>query len=85
MEMGIDQSRDDGPGLQVDDSRLRTGQLAHLGGRAERDDAAITDRERFAHRRLRVDRQDLPVDQDRVRTLRRRRHGGAQRKHRDRE
>jgi hypothetical protein len=78
VQMGIDQTRNDRSSAEINHPRLRSGQLAHLGRRAKRHDASVANRQRFAHRRLSIDGEDLAVDENRVRTLRAHRHGRQQ-------
>jgi hypothetical protein len=69
VQVRIDETRDHGAPAQVNHARLRASQLAHLGRRTERCDASAANRHSFAHGRLRIDGEDLAVDEDRVGAL----------------
>ena len=59
--MVVDQTRDDGCALDVDDSRVGTRIARHLRARAARDDSAAVDRQRLDDAEVGVDGQDLTV------------------------
>jgi hypothetical protein len=70
VQVRVDQARDHRAALQIDDARLWSGELAHVCRRPQRRDFAVTDRQRLADGRLRVDGHDLAVDENRVGRLR---------------
>ena len=70
VQMRVDEPRDDRAAAELDDARGRAREAANLRRAAERQDLAVANRERFAQRRLRVDGDDLAVEQHEVGRLR---------------
>ena len=67
--MVVDEARDDGCALDVDDLCVGTRITRHLGGRAACDDTTVVDCECFDDAEVRVDGQDLAVRDHRFDSL----------------
>ncbi len=72
VQVRIDEPRDHGAAAEIDDARGRARELADLVAAAEREHLAVADRERFLHRRARVDGHDLAVHEHEIGRLRER-------------
>jgi len=71
VQMIVGETGNYGLPFQINDRRLRAGELSDVGVRADRRKLAARDRDRLHDRKLRVDRDDVAVDKDYVRRLRR--------------
>ena len=71
MAVSVDQTGSSREAVKIDDPRGRAGSPLDLGRGSHRDNLAFGDGDSFNDGVLRVDGQDLAVDQDQVRSLRR--------------
>ena len=69
MNVRIDQAWNDGAALQIDHLRARPRGFADIGCGANRENSSVVNRQRFADGKFAIDRQDLSVDKDGVRSL----------------
>jgi hypothetical protein len=70
VDVIIDQARNYGAALEIDDAGLRPGKFFYLRGGAEGENLAVADGQGLARGRLRVDGEDFAVEEDGIGVLR---------------
>ena len=68
--MGIDQTRDDGPSLEIDDTRARACELSDIRVPADSENPAVAYCQCFVCRKLFVDGENPAVQENRIGCLR---------------